>query len=277
MIPGDLLARYGPRALILGGSEGIGASFAEALAAAGFALTLVARRAAPLERAAAMLRDRHEAIVDVETLDLTTDDIAKHAEALLDRADPGLLIYNAGATHGIGLFADQPVERALALARLNCLGPLAFAHGAMTRMRSRRRGGIILVSSMSGLAGSGYVATYAAAKAFEITLAEGLNWEAARDGIDVLCLVASLTGTPAMARSGMRLDGAAGFVPMQPDEVAAGALAALGSKAAHFAAGTDAADAMRTAPRAAVIDGASRAAMELWGLEDVPGAGRQQH
>jgi len=55
-LPQGFAERYGPRALILGGSEGIGASFADALAAIGLDLTLVARSAQSLEATAARLR-----------------------------------------------------------------------------------------------------------------------------------------------------------------------------------------------------------------------------
>jgi len=265
-LPEGFADRYGPRALILGGSEGIGSSFADALAAAGLDLTLVARSAQSLEATAATLRDRHGVQVDTRQLDLTGPDLETVARALIASHDFGLVIYNAGATHGIGFFLDEPVDKALSLVRLNCAGPIVFAHLALSAMRTKGRGGLILVSSMSGMAGSGYVAGYAASKAFEITLAEGLHWELARDGVDVMCAVATLTDTPAMRRSGIQMDADPNFIAMDAATVARGALRNLGATAVWFAAGEETAQALRTAPRAALTDTMSRTSARLWGL-----------
>lgn len=263
----SLYDRYGPRALILGGSEGIGASFADQLAAQGFSLTLVGRTRASLDETASGISRAHGVDVRVRVQDLTAPDIEQQAEAIIAADDYGLVIYNAGATHGVSLFVDAPVAAAQNLVRLNCVAPMAFAHAALGRMRARGRGGLLLVSSMSGLVGSGYVAAYSATKSFEITLAEALNWEMKPFGVDVTCLVAGLTDTPAMARSGMEKDGAAGFTPMRSEDVAAAGLAALGRDVTCFAVGQQAADAIRTAPRPETIDMMSRAAAALWRVE----------
>jgi short-subunit dehydrogenase len=51
--------RYGPWALIAGGSEGVGAAFARRLAGLGLNPLLIARKAGTLEALAAELRDQH--------------------------------------------------------------------------------------------------------------------------------------------------------------------------------------------------------------------------
>lgn len=263
-LPMGFAERYGPRALILGGSEGIGLAFAEKLAAAGLDLTLVARSAPALEAAAQAIGQSHSVQVETITLDLTGPDVQSRAAEIVGARDYGLVIYNAGATHGVGLFADEPVDHALNLVRLNCTGPIAFAHPALSAMRGRGRGGLLLISSMSGMAGSGYVATYAASKSFEIVLAEGLHWEMARDGVDVMCAVATLTDTPAMRRSGMVE--VEGMVPMDPAAFAHDALTALGSAPLWYAVGDAAVEAMRAAPRTATTAQASIISARLWGL-----------
>jgi len=259
------LRRYGPRALVLGGSEGIGAAFGEQLAEAGLDLTLVARSPAALEATGAELRARHGVAVDCHAMDLTRPDLAEWAANLLSGQDYGLVIYNAGATHGVGLFLDTPLDHARNLIRLNCDGPAIFSHLALSAMRERRRGGLILVSSMSALVGSGYVAAYAAAKSFEMVLAEGLHWELGRDGVDVLCAVATLTDTPAMQRSGMVSD--SGLTPMTAATVASGALHALGKEPVWYAAGEQVVEAMRAAPRTALTENASVISARLWGID----------
>lgn len=259
--------RYGPRALILGGSEGIGFAFAEKLAASGFDLTLVARSPSALDAAARRIRQGYAVDVETTSLDLTAPDIAARAAQIVGARDYGLVIYNAGATHGVGLFLDAPVDHALNLVALNCAGPVAFAHPALGAMRGRGKGGLLLVSSMSGMVGSGYVAAYAASKSFEIVLAEGLHWELARDGVDIMCAVATLTDTPAMRRSGMVE--VEGLVPMDAAAFAEGALAALGSAPVFYAVGDGAADAMRAGPRIAATAQASEMSARLWGMDIV--------
>lgn len=260
-----LAERYGPRALILGGSEGIGAEFADLLAGSGLDLTLVARSAAALNETAGKIRRVHGVDVEIIELDLTAPDIPSRASDIIAARDYGLVIYNAGATHGVSLFLDQPVERALNLVALNCASPVAFAHAGLGKMREKGRGGLILVSSMSGLVGSGYVAAYAASKSFEIVLAEGLHWELQRDGVDILCAVASLTDTPAMQRSGMVA--VEGLTPMDARTFASGALGALGTTPVWYAVGDTAVEGLRAMPRPAATANASAISAQLWGME----------
>jgi short-subunit dehydrogenase len=263
----DIGTKYGPTALVLGASEGIGRCFAQELAACGLDLVLVARDTAALEVAAHELRGAHGVGVTTYSQDLAAADLAAFIGALLAAHDIGLVVCNAGATHGVGRFLDQPEAHALSLVRLNCLTPVSVAH----RMLSQRRGraaALVVVSSMSGLCGSGFVATYAAAKAFQIALCEGLHWELSREGIDVLCAVAGLTDTPAMRRSGLSFDAAVarGYVPMDAAEVARGALAQLGATAVWYAPGQQAADTLRALPRAQLSAAMSEASAALYGI-----------
>ncbi len=259
--------RYGPTALVLGGSEGIGGEFAVQLAALGLDLVLVARRAGQLEAAAARIGAAHGVAVTTHTLDLAAADVADCAAQLAAAHEIGFLVCNAGATHGVGAFLDEPLEKALGIARLNCLAPLVFAHQLLTPMRARRRGGMIVVSSLSGLGGSGLIAAYAAAKSFEIALCEGLSCELAPAGVDVLCAVAGLTDTPAMRRSGLSYAAAAaaGIQAMDPAQVARGALAALGQTSVWYAVGAPAAAALRAMTREQVTATMTQATATLYG------------
>lgn len=279
--------KYGPWALIAGASEGIGKSFAEQLAAQGINLILLARRDAVLQQTAAQIRSQYAVEVETRALDLTGADLEQQLEQIISRHDIGLLIYNAGATHGAGLFLDQPISYALNLVRLNCVGPLVLAHSIGSQLRKRGRGGIILLSSMSALAGTGYVATYAATKSFDMIFAEGLWAELRGYGVDVLGLVAGATQTPAMQRSGAFMqseksaqsDSAAeatlaatdspqpNILAMHPDDVACEALAELGNGPILFPGEKNraAAAAIRSAPRAAAVDAMSGAAAGMYG------------
>ena len=63
--------------------------------------------------------------------DLTAPALESFADEVLSAHDVGLVVCNAGATHGIGAFLDATLEKALQLVRLNCLAPLVFAHKAL--------------------------------------------------------------------------------------------------------------------------------------------------
>jgi len=91
-------------------------------------------------------------------------------------------------------------------------------------MAARGRGGIILMSSLTGSQGTPLVATYAATKAFNLVLAEGLWDELKERGIDVLACRAGATRTPGFEAS----KPASGAPLMEPGPVVAETLAALG-------------------------------------------------
>lgn len=228
--------QYGPWALIAGGSEGIGLSFAHQLAAAGLNLVLLARNETALDAAReSILTSFPAVVVRTHTIDLTNAGLSSHIEEITNGLEIGLLIYNAGAMHGAELFLDAPEATAHQLIALNCSGPVAFCHQLGSAMRQRGRGGIILMSSMSGLAGGAYVASYAATKSFDITFAEGLWAELKPFGVNVLGLIAGATDTPAMARSGIRFDPDGQYSPMEAEDVAREALAHLAAGPLHVA------------------------------------------
>jgi short-subunit dehydrogenase len=275
----DFRHRYGPWAVIAGGSEGIGQCFAQQLAARGLHLVLLARRAPALEETAARLRATHAVQVVTASVDLTAGQLEQTVPALCSNKDVGLVIYNAGSMHGAGLFLDQPFERSLGLVQLNCVGPLWFTHYFGRRLQQRGRGGIVLMSSMAGLAGTGFAAAYAATKAFDIVLAESLWFELRLMGVDVLGLIAGATRTPAMERSGVRFrdsqapaataeEAGPNVVPMEPGDVAAEALAHLGEGPVWIAGARnrDAADWLRTAARDEIVTAMSTASAQLYGL-----------
>lgn len=209
---------YGPWALVAGASEGIGGSFAHLIAARGVSVVLVARRADPLEATASDLRSAYGVEARTLVLDLTSPDVGERVAAATDDLEIGLLVYNAGATHGAERFHDAPVDAAMNLVRLNCVGPVTLCHHLGARMLERGRGGIILLSSVSSVSGSPWTATYSATKAFDVNFAEGLWAEMGPKGVDVLALIAGATSTPAMERSGARMRDQ--FPGMDPDDVA---------------------------------------------------------
>jgi short-subunit dehydrogenase len=198
--------RYGRWAVIAGASEGIGAASADQLAARGLDLVLIARNEALLEEVAAGARDRHGVQTRVVVQDLTAPDVVAKLAAAADDLEVGLLVYNAGASDRTNTFLDNEIDYSLKQVALDCIGPMALAHHFGSGMRSRGRGGIVIVASLACLAGSATLAVYSAVKAFQHTFAEGLWAELRPHGVDVCCTPLGMTYTPALQRMGVDYD-----------------------------------------------------------------------
>jgi short-subunit dehydrogenase len=252
--------------VVAGGSDGIGAAFGMAAAARGLNVVLVSRSLDKLQPTADAIRDAHGVEARVAAVDLTAADVMDQVRAVTDDLDVGLVVYNAGATHGVARFLDRPVEDQLYLVDLSCRGPVLWSHHFGTRLRARGRGGLVLLSAMGAFTGSAFTTTYSATKGFDVNLAEGLWRELGPEGVDVLVAVAGLTNTPAMVDSGCKLEG---FPLMQPEEVAEGALDALGGPVAlHVTeANAEAFAGIRSLPRNEVIEYMSQGAAFLYGID----------
>ena len=255
-------AKYGPWALIAGGSEGVGAEFAQLLAEAGLNLVLVARTADSLQRTADQCR-RHGADIRTVQADLSaTDACARIVEATAE-LQIGLLIVVAGANTHSYEFLDGDLAEFQRVIDLNVSTPLALAHHYGQAMRARRRGGIVLLGSLAGYLGSARHTVYGGVKAFTRIFAEGLWLELREHGVDVLELVLGVTRTPAMERVGLNFD-APGVVVAEPADVAREGLEWLGRGPIHIVSGNEQIVATRSDPdRATAVLGADRAMRRL--------------
>jgi hypothetical protein len=186
--------KYGPYALVAGGSYGLGGAFAEALAARGSNLVLLARDETRLQETAARLRDAHSVDVIAIAVDLADFDTVKKRIAALT-VDIGLLVYDA-AYAPIGRFEDATDDRLALAVAVNVQAPLLLTKLLSDPMIERGRGGIILMSSLAGSQGSPNIAAYAATKSFNAILAEGLWSELRPRGVDVLACMAGAILTP---------------------------------------------------------------------------------
>ncbi|GAB99128.1 putative oxidoreductase [Gordonia namibiensis NBRC 108229] len=209
--------KYGPWAVIAGGSEGVGASFAHQLADAGVNLVLIARKPGPLEETAAEVRARGVQALTL-SVDLTDPSAIDEIISATADLDVGLLVYNAGAnTYGAD-FVEGDLEKFQTVIDLNITAQLALVHHFGARLRARGSGGLLLVGSMSGYLGGKHLSIYGAVKAFGRVFAESLWLELRDHGVDVLELVLGVTRTPAMERAGMNLGGP--LKASEPDDVA---------------------------------------------------------
>jgi len=179
------LGLRGQRALITGGSRGIGFAVAEALAAEGAAVGLVARDPAGLADAAGRLESRGIAVAtaaadvtDTPRLRKAVDDIA----AALGGLDH--LVANAGGTVGSGNLTSAGDDEFTATFALNAGHAAELIRAGLPHLRAVGGGAVVIISSITGMRPAPRTA-YAAAKAAEIHLAATAAQELAPAGVRV--------------------------------------------------------------------------------------------
>jgi 3-oxoacyl-[acyl-carrier protein] reductase len=134
----------GRNALVCGASKGLGRGCAEALAAEGVNVTLVARTAGPLDEAAADIRRQTGVTVTAVACDITTPE--GRAKALAACPQPDILINNAGGPPP-GDFRDWTREDWIAALDANMLTPIELMKATVDGMMARRFGRIVNITS----------------------------------------------------------------------------------------------------------------------------------
>lgn len=220
--------KYGPWALVTGASSGIGQEFARQLAAKGLNVAVAARRKERLESLIRELKSTHGVQARAIAVDLTAPDYLDVIEKQTADVEIGLLVNNAG--NGVpGAFLKQSLASRSNVVQLNVTAPMQLAYLFGQKMSQRGRGGMLLVSSISGYMGTPYMSNYAATKAYLLTLGEGLNIELKQHGVDVTVLMPGPTRTEMAEVEGTDMS----KIPMNwmdAGPVAAAALQALGKK-----------------------------------------------
>jgi uncharacterized protein len=258
---------YGPWALIAGASEGLGAAFAEQLAGRGINLLLAARRAGRLAELAQQLEARWHVQVQTCAIDLAEPGAALELAQLAAGLDVGLLVYNA-AFSAVGLFLERPLEDHLREVETNIRAPLALSYAFGQRLVARGRGGILLMSSLSAQQGSAYIANYAATKAYNQLLGEGLWEEWRQRGVDTLVCLAGAIATPNYTASQPGEGAGVARRAMAPEQVAREAIAALGKQPLVVPGGINrlASLVMRALPRRVAIQMMGRILSAMYGV-----------
>jgi len=192
----DFKEKYGPWALVCGASDGIGEAFAQQLAAAGVNVVLMARREALLQEVARRLEADHNVETRLLVADLTSPELMEDVRSATQDLEIGLLIYVTGAATDHIDFVDAGLDFWIQQLRLNCDGPVLLGHHFGAKMRSRRRGGMMFLTSLACQSGASRLSIYCGTKAFDQMFAESLWHEMSPYGVDVLSLMVGATHTP---------------------------------------------------------------------------------
>ncbi|MFE5909261.1 SDR family NAD(P)-dependent oxidoreductase [Streptomyces wedmorensis] len=224
-------------ALITGASSGLGAEFAEQLAARGHDVVLVARSGDRLAALADRLTGEHGVRAHVLVQDLARPDAAARiAEQLAARGlNVDLLVNNAGFGT-CGRFEEIPAARDHDQLMVNVVALVDLTHELLPGMLERGRGSVVNVASNAGFQPSPYFAVYGAAKSFVLNFGLALRQEYRRRGIRVLTLCPGPVETAFFETIGTRKAAVTGAMST-PQFVVRAALRALDRDRGYVAPG----------------------------------------
>jgi short-subunit dehydrogenase len=213
-------------AVVTGASSGIGEALASILAARGYELLLVARRASTLEKLSAELAERHNATCEFLAADLTDRADIEHVAREIKERSVTTVVNNAGFG-SYGPFHELPLFEELNEIQLNIAALVALSHSALEVMVPRRSGGLLNVASTASFQPGPRNATYSASKAFVRSFTEALHEEVLPSGVHVTALCPGFTRTEFQRRAGMPTGAVPDFLWSDATSVATAGLDAL--------------------------------------------------
>ncbi|WP_454195864.1 SDR family oxidoreductase [Nocardia sp. Marseille-Q1738] len=189
----------GKHVIVTGGSEGIGAAVAGALARRGARVSVIARRKQPLRDTAKDLG------ADWATADVTRPDQLASAISELERRNgPCEVIACCAGLTLPGRFLEVDAGEFEVQMSANYLGAVQAVRQVLPGMVERSRGKILLVSSTSAFLGIPGYSGYGPTKASIRQLALCLRYEVEPKGVDVTVVYPADTDTPGLAKENLR-------------------------------------------------------------------------
>ena len=214
-------------AFITGASSGIGAIYAERLAARGYNLILAARREDRLQALADQLQARYAIQASILKADLSEEHGIAAVEQRLQQ-DPAidLFINNAGTAKLAGFLASTPREHQ-AIHTLNTTALLRLSYAALAAFTPRHRGTLINIASILALHTLPGSAVYSASKAWVLSFTRGLQEEFADSGVRIQAVLPAATATDLWPTSGVALDALPSGTVMTTEDLVDAALRGL--------------------------------------------------
>lgn len=185
-----------PTALITGASSGIGEALAHCFAAAHFNLILVARSEGKLKTMAKELAQQYGIKAQVQTADLSQSGAADRLLAVLQRQHGGVdVLVNCAGVLEQGAFTAIPHASHQQIIDLNISGLTAMLSAFLPHMVKRGAGRVLNVASIAAFQPVPTLASYAASKAYVLSLSESLGEELRGTGVTVTALCPGITAT----------------------------------------------------------------------------------
>jgi short-subunit dehydrogenase len=194
-----------PVAVVTGASAGIGAVYAQRLAARSFDLVLVARRADRLEALSKELKDKCGAHVEIVAADLTNSkDLARVEKLLAANTRIAMLVNNAG-TAKLAPLVGTSTEDAASMIALNVTALTRLTQAVLQGFIARNSGAIVNVASVLSLHALPISGVYSGTKGYVLNFSRSLQAELAETGVKVQIVLPGTTSTELWGIAGVPL------------------------------------------------------------------------
>jgi uncharacterized protein len=178
--------RPGSAALVTGASSGVGVEVARKLAAGGHNVVLLARRAERLAALAQELGDQYGVRAAITPCDLSERESRTAALTAIEELGVEIDIFASCAGFGMtGPFHEHAGRQAVRMVATNLEAVVELTGAVLPAMVQRRRGAVLLVSSLAGAGPVPGLAAYSATKAAVTSFGEALHAEVRRYGVSV--------------------------------------------------------------------------------------------
>lgn len=193
-------------AVITGASSGIGAVYAERLAARGYDLILVARSRDRLNTLASKITQATGRAVEVLAADLANAaDLGRVEAKLREDASISVLVNNAGVGTHTPLL-DSKIEAMNKMIDLNVTALTRLTYAAVPGFVARGKGAVINIASIVAIAPEILNGVYGGSKAYVVAFSQSLKHELADKGVQVQAVLPGATATDFWEAGGMSID-----------------------------------------------------------------------
>ncbi len=183
------------KALVTGGSRGLGKAIALALASEGVHVMITGRDEVKLSETVKEI-EKTGVKADYAIFDVSNEEEVKESitKVIKDFGTVDILINNAGIGE-FGGFLDLSIERFEKIIQTNLFGPYYIMKNVLPAMVEQKSGDVVNVASTAGLKGGPMTSAYTASKAGLIGLSESVMYEMRKHNIRVCTLTPSTIAT----------------------------------------------------------------------------------
>ena len=216
-------------AVVTGAPSGIGAVYADRLAARGYDLILVARRVDRLNALADKLSTAYGRKVQVLPADLAKESDLARVEAVLKSDDSVRMLVNNAGIARFSPFAQSSIDDSASQIALNITALTRLALAVLPGFVARNEGVLVNVASILAVHALPISTVYSATKAYVLQFSRGLQQELANTGVKVQAVLPAATETEIWTEdvSGIGLSALAKDTVMRVDDLVDAALAGL--------------------------------------------------